>query len=233
MVEVNYGVWSSQLVYAPVQDGSGNTRAAVEFLLAAVQPGRDTSTIVWRFSNSRTARDTAEYFLVGRHAFLLFPGTYAVNIIAVDTNDRIHADTMTIPGVQITDEYTKPGLHLSSIELGNAMRYTNGEVSPFIKNGIEIIPNVLNRYDDRNLQLSYYAELYGIARSVPGDSFRVQTVIYDGDKNIFYAKTAAYPKAANSIVIANSLPIESLLSGRYYLRIAAFPASGKGIPPAS
>ncbi len=228
LIELYYGVMSSELVYSPSQGGNGEESASVEFTMTGEQTGGKSFKELWRFNTKRVKQDTSKNILVGTHSFMAQAGMYSVRIVAVDTNARSHADTLVIPNMRITDEYAKPGLHLSSIELGNSMRYaTSGETSVFIKNGVEIIPNVIKRYEDKNLNLTYYAELYNIQRSVPGDSLRIQTVIYDADKNIFYDNTAYMHKNANSIVLANTLPIESLVSGKYYLRIGAFPSVNK------
>jgi len=227
LVELYYGVSSKQLTFNPDKSKPGEDAAAVEFTLNGALYGVQSPVKEqWRFLANKKSGEDASDFLVGTHSFMLKPGIYTFNITAVDTNARSHVDTITIPNVKITGDFASQGLHLSSIELGNSFRYAGpGEKSSFIKNGIEIIPNVLKYYDDKNLQLTYYAELYNIDHAVKTDSFRVETVVYDGDKNIYYDKFAVQKKTANSIVLTSTLPVESLTSSKYYLRICAFPSS--------
>ncbi len=227
IVELYFGVWSDQLTYAAAQGGSGKNCAALEFTMAAEGATGASFNEQWRFGDCRSMHDSSDNFLVGKHSFILPPGAYSLRITVIDTNAREHSGTTEIPSFAITDEFTKPGLHISGIELGNSLRRAGGEISSFIKNGYEIIPNVLNRYDDRNLRLSYYAELYNTGLAVSGDSFHIQTVIYDAEGNIYYAKTVYYPKSASPIILANSLSIKPLATGKYYLRIIAYPSTDK------
>ncbi|HZV12714.1 MAG TPA: GWxTD domain-containing protein, partial [Candidatus Kapabacteria bacterium] len=179
------------------------------------------------FTTTKSGNDTTDDFLTGVHDLILSPGQYELSIASVDTNDRSRIDSQTA-SFKIYN-FSQPYIMLSSVELGNSMRYVSGqEHSTFIKNGIEVVPNVLGYYDDKNLKLTYYAEVYNIQKSVPGESFRIETMIMDQDANVLYDHTSVKPKSANSIVFAETLPIESLTSGKYRLVLRAFTSADRG-----
>lgn len=225
MLEVYYGVSSKTLKYIP-GTSSGSTTAAVEFTLQATQKGVPTAVELWRFTTTKNASDTADDFLTGVHDVILPPGQYEMTITSVDTNDRSKVDSQNA-SMKIYN-FSQPYIMLSSVELGNSLRYTSGqEKSSFIKNGIEVVPNVLGYYDDKNLKLTYYAEVYNLLKSVPGESFRIETMILDDASNVLYDHTSVKPKNANSIVLAETLPVESLTSGKYRLVLRAFTAADR------
>jgi GWxTD domain-containing protein len=98
----------------------------------------------------------------------------------------------------------------------------------FVKNGVRVMPNPSHNYSRDTGQGHFYAEGYGLDTTSMGDSvFMIAIDIVNANGEV--AKklpTLAYQKPGESAVISASFPVDSLVAGKYGLRVSLVDGEG-------
>ncbi len=216
-VEVFASVQRSHLKY---EEAGDSLRAEFMVRLDVLQ---DTSSVLsdtFRAIDAVPKADppTKGQFFPHVFRFIMKPGAYTLRASlfqeAPEPRD-VAVDTITVMA------YREDQLALSQIELGCRLDYTK-EKSPFVKNGVLIVPNP-TRFFGTDLPLFYYyAEAYGLDYdSARADSYAVF-------RRIIHAENGSparpevkktYPTTGSSVVIADGFPISTLRTGTYELEL--------------
>ena len=177
----------------------------------------------WHVSTTIAQLGDTNRNMLGVHQLLLAPGDYKLHVEIIDSGLLERRDSFTL--AYRVRAFPTNSVAMSSIQLGRSMRYVNvGEHSPFVKGGIEITPNVRSMYDDASLSLVYYAEVYNLNLLTGQDSLFVSTEIVNSDGTPVYQRVAPKAHPGSAIAVADSMSIDALTSGRYYLTIRAITA---------
>ncbi|HEY3294346.1 MAG TPA: GWxTD domain-containing protein [bacterium] len=160
---------------------------------------------------------SGQYFA---HAFRFFmvPGIYGIRAslyqAAPDARDIIQ-DTLRVSALTIDS------LRVSDIELGSKLEFVK-ENSPFVKNGVLLIPNPARFYGTKLPVFYYYLETYGLDfDSAAVDSYAVFQRVVDAESGkLVRPETSKMHRAAGHTgVIADGFPVTTLRTGIYYLDV--------------
>lgn len=157
--------------------------------------------------------------LVDQKRFLLKPGAYMFEALFKDFYNP--ENMYRLNEAVIVDDYTG-GVRMSDIELVESYKPTE-EISHFYKNGLQVVPYVINYYPKHVNKLSFYAEVYNTDSYLSEDAFAVKyflEVSETGKVLNTYGKVMKYSVSPVNVVL-NSLNITDLASGNYNLVIQA------------
>jgi len=174
-------------------------------------------TVGWRAGNrvdKLSALDDRGYLITDMLADIIPVGRYAVEITASNGSSvgRV-AFPMNVPAL------ARNGLGLSTIEL--AYQITPDTAGRFVKNGYRVMPNPSGQFRRSEKKISYYAEAYGLDTSATAESsFTVTSDILASDGSVVgTASVLSYRKPGESAVIVAEVPVDTLLSGDYNLKV--------------
>ena len=216
-VEIFASVQRSHLKYEQLGD---SLRASFEVKLDVLQ---DTAvvlsdTLVATDLIHKTEPPSKGQFFAHVFRFIMKPGTYALRAVLVQGGD-VTRDVATDTVRVITFAVDRPVM--SDIELGCQMEFTD-QISPFVKNGVKVIPNPTRFYGTDLPLFYYYAEAYGLSF----DSAKVDS--YDVTRRLLHAENGeparpetkkTYRTTGASAVIADGFPISTLRTGTYLLEL--------------
>ena len=226
LVEFYYDIPSTALTYH-TRDGATQI-ATVMCSLSADQWGIVRGAEKWMFRAERTAGETGERGLVGVRSLVLAPGEYRFTAVVLDSATPHIVDTVTVNFT--VHAFSAPKPTVSSIQLAQSLRYAApSESSPFIKGGIELIPNARDVYQDGALTLVYYAEVYNLQQLKPTDSLFVETYIIDQGGIPVYHRVVPRPHSVPAIAVVESLPLDAVNSGKYRVIVRAITAHGGSV----
>lgn len=221
LVEFYYEIPKSGLTFRTVDNMRQS--ASVMCRLHAEQWGVVRGNEEWHVATTITHAEDTNRNMLGVHQLILQPGDYQLHVEVIDSGLQERRDTFTLS--YRVRAFPTTSIAMSSIQLGRTMRYVSAaEYSPFVKGGIEIIPNVRSVYDDASLSLVYYTEVYNLNLLSGQDSLFIATEIVNSDGTPMYQRVSAKAHPGPAIAVADSMSIDALMSGRYYLTIRAITA---------
>lgn len=119
-------------------------------------------------------------------------------------------------------DFPSDSMAFSGIELLSSYKKTDVP-GPLVKNGFELIPNIINYYPQSINVLSFYAELYNSKIVLGNDAFLLTSYIrpFEADKKLdqYFHRKKVTPD--NVTVMLNSFDISELPSGNYILVLEA------------
>ncbi|HNW91015.1 MAG TPA: GWxTD domain-containing protein [Bacteroidales bacterium] len=155
---------------------------------------------------------------IDQQRFLLPNGTYEVEIIIADKNDKaipfksyetivvdFPADKITISGIELVESYKK-----------------TDSVNILTKNGLEMLPYIIYYYPEKIGKLTFYAEIYNTDKFFGGDEkFLLSSYIEVNENNNLYGEFKKIKKetARNVVVVLSEFDLSLLPTGNYNLVI--------------
>jgi GWxTD domain-containing protein len=174
----------------------------------------------WMIANSRPENGAAPRALLTSRLFELHPGDYGVQIYYADAADKSNRDsaefTMTVR------DYSGTRLQLSDIQIATEINQSDEPSAQFYRNGYVVYPNVTGIISEPFLVLNTYLEVYNSDR-VPTSEYNITYGIADSSRKLFYQRDEKRPRGTSKgIVEINSIIMEELPSGDYYLVVKAY-----------
>jgi GWxTD domain-containing protein len=214
-VEIYYNIRRSQLKYEPLDKGY---EAIIDFKLDLKDSsGNVLNSVSWKGANQiakLSDLNDKNYLISDMLADRLPPGQYQVDLFISNGDKKGHAAfDMNIPSFMDQE----PGL--STLEL--AYKIAPDSVGKFVKNGLLVMPNPSGMFLQENGKMNVYAEGYGLDTSSVADSmFYIQLeVLTKEGQTITSFAPISYHKPGESAVIVNTIPIDSMQSGDYDLKM--------------
>lgn len=144
--------------------------------------------------------------------------SYSFEFNAVDLNSNQTAtNKVALDPIQFTDDK----MQLSEVQLANQITAV-AEPSPFSKNGVEIIPNIGNFFNEQHKQLAFYLEIYNAQVDLGKDQdFLLEYAIVNPTSNLVINNLRGFKrlKTAPVIPVVQVFPIENLPSGNFKLTL--------------
>jgi GWxTD domain-containing protein len=213
-LEVYLTIQRSGLKFIQVDSGY---QAPVDVTLELRSPDSLLSTTPWSFVDKAKTLDeiTPKQKLPDISIFpQLEPGKY----ILVGHVRDVNRDTTYTRSLSLDLEpYSKTDLAFSDIELATQLEKTEAK-NKFCKNGFMVIPNPEHLYGMSLTMLYYYTEIYNLKGE--GGEFTVDRVILDDQgKEVKKLPPKTRKKIGSSLVEVDGIPVASLRSGVYNLKL--------------
>jgi GWxTD domain-containing protein len=182
--------------------------------------GRHVLGADWITSHSKSGTPSGEYTLVGKRLLAVRPGSYKAHIYYEDANDRSRHDstifTMTVP------DLTTKRLATSDIMIAADISPSTDTADQFYRNGYHLVPNISSVIAPPFLVLNSYVEIYHADR-VPTAEYDMIYALADSAGHIFFRKDVKRQRpSAAGVVETNTLTLEEVPSGDYYLILEVF-----------
>jgi len=176
--------------------------------------------------NSRAIKDSNDinFCLIDQKRIALKPGIYQLELFAKDVNDSSNV-YKTKQSLHVQDCDAR--LSISDIELVESFQAASTE-NIYVKNGLELQPQVLEFYGDNMKKLNFYAEVYHSDLSNAGQKLLLKTILTQ-ENGIPLADFGMAKKvdAAPVIPLMQTIDISNLKTGNYYLEISLIDQHGK------
>tara|TARA_R110002096_G_scaffold37102_4_gene103246 strand:- start:26962 stop:28413 length:1452 start_codon:yes stop_codon:yes gene_type:complete len=159
--------------------------------------------------------------LIDLKRFSLKNGNYTLSFQVVDL---ITKDTVSSKFDLREINYHADQFSISDIQLVNELNQLEGETTPFVKSGLEVIPNFSHNYGPNLSELHFYAELYNSTIEFGEDqAFLIEyAIVNEGtEKVVANLRHAKRQKTADISPLLFSFNIDQLPSGKYDLLINA------------
>ena len=221
MIEIHYGINESGLAYR--LDSAGWMATAEVTVIARL---KDSVAFADRWLLTHTIGDTSnisrELNLVGVRPIHLPRGEYTLAIIVRDRNSAAKADSV---GFRMpVSPFATDRMVLSDIEFATVVRKGQGE-SPFIKNTLEVIPNVGGLFLGSQ-QCNYYLEAYNLRQGGEGGALAIRSVVHDALGKEVLSWERPRRRVGESAVLIDHFDISSLHSGTYLLHFIITDSAG-------
>lgn len=222
-LEVYLSFYQKDLTYQIAEDHfEAAYYALVEVMSGDSVIARDAKQRADMVNDNQALKSNRQF--VNTFIFDLPPGKYDFKVVVRDVNSKRFGEF--VDEVNIPD-YSRPGLQLSDIQLGNLIKKSN-EQTEFDKNTFRIIPNPDGIFHPGQPILYYYMEIYNL---VPSDTekYTVESWLTNlsGD-TIRSFPTQKKAKPGASAVWVSGINILSTESGQYALHVKVTdPESGQ------
>jgi|GEM_PF-1814305 len=158
--------------------------------------------------------------LLGSRLVAMAPGEYDATIYYTDITHPEHGDSAKFD--LIVPSYAGDRLQLSDVAVVNEASRSDDQANPFYRNGYVVLPNVSSVISAPFLVLNTYLEVYNADR-IPTSEYHISYKLADSARRIFYETQVSRPRAAAGVSVElNSLPLDSLPSGLYYIIVKAY-----------
>lgn len=227
-VEVCYALPQAALTFG--KDSAGLS-ASLDLTLRALT--KDSVIYVDRWLVESVVSDTAQMNqtrnLVGLRRFALRSGSYTLRIVGRDTRNAAHRDSLDIR--LAVKPFPVTALAFSDLEIASVIR-TNGQPSPFLKNTLEVIPNVGAVFSG-DQTCYYYVEAYNLLVGGDARDFIVRTTVRDAVGKEVYTHDRVRKRQGESLVVADQMSLKAVHSGTYQMQVTAVDSSNKVLAAAS
>jgi len=221
MIEIHYGINESGLAYR--QDSTGWMATAEVTVVARL---KDSVAFADRWLLTHTIKDTSdisrELNLVGVRPIQLPRGEYTLAIIVRDRNSAAKPDSIAFR--MPVSPFVTDRMVLSDIEFASVVRKGQGE-SPFIKNTLEIIPNVGGLFSGSQ-QCNYYLEAYNLRQGGEGGALAIRSIVRDALGKEVLSWERPRRRVGESAVLVDHFDVSSLHSGTYLLHFIIIDSVG-------
>ena len=221
LIEIHYGINESGLAYR--RDSTGWT-ATVE--ITVIARTKDSIAQADRWLLTHTITDTSsisrDLNLVGVRPIQLPRGDYIVALIALDRNNAARPDSI---GFRLhVSPFATDKMVLSDVEFATVIRKGQGE-SPFIKNTLEVIPNVGGLFSGTQ-QCNYYLEAYNLRQGGEGGALAIRAIVRDALGKEVLSWERPRRRVGESAVLVDHFEVNSLHSGTYLLHFMMTDSAG-------
>jgi GWxTD domain-containing protein len=215
-VEVYVAIQRSGLNYSQADTGLKADFLVVLDILKDNQVTLADSFLARDLIDSSEAKTLMGQYFTHAFRFIMLPGNYGLKAslyqTGTDPRDVVN-DTLVIP------KYSLDSLNVSDIELGTKLDFVQ-ERSPFVKNGVKLIPNPTGFFGTKLPMFYYYLEVYGLNYdSTRSDSFVVFQSVRDAEseKLVRPVSRKAHHIIGSTAVVADGFPVTTLRTGTYEL----------------
>ena len=140
-------------------------------------------------------------------------GEYGISISVKDKSDSVVYKSLN-DSLRVINFYTKP-VDVSGIQLAsNIITDSEKENSIFYKNGMEVVPNPADYYDNEPIMF-YYTELY--SNGVNKGNVTLERTVFDVNGKTFDQKKRELSSFQNDVVDFDVINITKFPSGEYTL----------------
>ena len=145
------------------------------------------------------------------------PGEYVLRIFMEDLETR---KALTFEKKIRVPDYRQPGLQISDIQIAAAMSNTK-KGGPLVKNGVEIVPNVLRILRAQENVLYVYSEIYNLRSNTESASTEVvATFVIKGEKNeAILSIERILRKPGSTCNLSAQIPLGKFKAGEYQLTL--------------
>lgn len=153
------------------------------------------------------------------------PGTYILEVHVSDLADT--ANKQTIRNKLVVPEMSNE-LALSGISLIGSYEKSEDPSDPYYRNGLRLLPRVVNFFPGENDQLRFYCEIYHSAEQLSGERFLAKYRIVAGE-NQTVGSYAGFKKmeTAEVNVLFTAFDLTDLHTGNYYLLVEILDSKGQ------
>lgn len=218
LVEFNIEFSDAGLVYKK-QDGAMMGQLYTRLALREATSG-EVMVVDWVTAVHKADPDDDARAMLGSQLVALAPGRYDAHLYYQDEADHSRNDStkfeLTVPA------FTGERLRLSDVIVANEASPSSDNTNPFFRNGYVVLPNVSSVINPPFLVLNTYLEVYN-AHKVPTSEYHISYKLADSNRTIFYESQVTRQRAGvRTTVELNSLPLDSLPSGTYYVIVKAY-----------
>lgn len=158
--------------------------------------------------------------LMGRKSLALRPGTYRGEIYYEDVNRKSNHDSAEF--AMVVPDLAGKRVRTSDVMILADMSPSDDSTDQFYRNGFRMIPNMTSVIAPPFLVLNTYAEVYN-ADAVPTTEYSVIYALADSSGRVFFRKDLKRPRpSAPAVMETNSLTLEEVPSGEYYLIVQIY-----------
>lgn len=148
--------------------------------------------------------------------FLLFPGTYSVEIVLQDLESKAVGSTEKSMKV---DAFGTDKIELAGIEFARSIKRSESK-NQFTKSAVEVIPNPSRVFGIESPFIYFYTEAYNIALdSVSSGNVIKEYYLNDFNGNELKSSRKEVKTKGNSAVWADKINVLDLVSGKYLLQL--------------
>lgn len=184
------------------------------------QPSGAPFVVDWMNAVPEPPKDEPAHLIAGLRTFAIPQGSYNASIYIEDVNDPARHDTTNFP--LMLPAFGGDKISLSDIEIASEAYAAEEPENLFYKNSHIVVPNIMGVLDPPLYELNSYVEIYN-AETVTTPTFDIVYQIAGPDKKLIYERSYTLPHPeAGGIVRVESMPLDSLPSATYLLRILAF-----------
>ncbi len=218
LVAFNIEFSDDGLAYVQQDDGSmvGQLYTRLRF---TNDPAGDPEVIDWVTAVPKGDAE-AGVAMLGTQLIALAPGNYDAQIYYHDVADQNRRDSARFQ--LVVPSFAGRDLQLSDIIVANEASQSEDRSHPFFRNWYVVIPNVSATITPPFLVLNTYVEIYNADR-VPTSDYHIVYRLADSARNVFYETQVTRPRSASRMSVElNTLPLDSIPSGQYYVVIKAY-----------
>lgn len=182
--------------------------------------GAEPMVVDWVTAVQKADPDDDARAMLGSQLVALAPGRYQADLYYQDEADPSRRDStkfeLTVPA------FSGERFQLSDVIVATEASQSSDNTNPFFRNGYVVLPNVSSVINPPFLVLNTYLEVYN-AHKVPTSEYHIAYKLADSNKTIFYESQVTRPRATGKTTVElNSLPLDSLPSGTYYIIVKAY-----------
>ena len=218
-VEVYTAIQRTGLTYSHSGDSlSADFQVILDILKANEVAMSDTFKARDVVDTAESHANVAGQYFTHAFRFVMLAGTYGLRASlfqgGAEVGDVVNT-TLVVP------RYTMDSLRVSDIELGSKLDFVK-EKSPFVKNGVLLIPNPTGFFGTKLPLFYYYLEAYDLDfDSARVDSYVVYQRVLDAEtsKMVRPESSRQHRAAGKTAVIADGFPVTTLRTGTYYIEL--------------
>lgn len=220
IMEFNIEFSDGGLVYARQDDGSTAGQLYTRLMFTPVGRQAEPLVVDWVTAVPKGAGGDGDQAMLGSQFVALTPGEYDAELYYQDLADRDRRDSssfrLTVPS------FAGKKLQLSDVMVVNEASQSTDPSNPFFRNGYVVLPNVSSVILPPFLVLNTYLEVYN-ADQIPTSEYHISYRLADSSRTVFYETQVTRPRAAGKTSVElNSLPLDSLPSGQYYVIVKVY-----------
>ncbi|MEX0812619.1 MAG: GWxTD domain-containing protein [Chitinophagales bacterium] len=218
-VETGLMILGGKLKY--LENESGKLSAAVDVLL--LFKNEEGIVAFDKYRLNREIIDSSEInvlALIDRKRFALDEGVYSFQLLVKDANNP--SDTALISEMHTVD--IDPVIpNFSDIQLIEDHEKSSEDNSVFVKNGLFMLPQIVQYYPKTITRMSFYAELYHSEKYVGEDALLITYNVRRAKNKEIVADLNGYKKVQSAEVVPflAGFNISDLPTGNYILRLEA------------
>ncbi|MDO8550928.1 MAG: hypothetical protein Q7S39_12375, partial [Ignavibacteria bacterium] len=222
-----------EFYYSFGQRGLAQTQTDSTILLEGVLDIEITDTLTqtivinreWKINHE--IKDTADMnkSLVGIISFILPASEYVCVISGRNFNDssiiRTYKESIKV------EAFIGNSLSISNIQIAsNILQESPNKNSVFYKNSFEIIPLPTSIFGENLPVLFHYFELYNLQNLNNNFPLKLNTVVYNSRRDIFYNKSKNLTKTTDSRVEVGTIPVNKFPTDSYTLSVSLIDSIG-------
>ncbi len=219
LVEFNIEFSDAGLAYVKQKDGAmmGQLYTRLTFR----EKGNPEPRIAdWVTAVPQGSGDGEARAMLGSKLVALPPGEYDAQIYYQDEADQGKRDSASFK--LDVPSFAGGNLQLSDVVVVNEAAPSDDPANPFFRNGYMVLPNVSSVINPPFLVLNTYTEVYN-ANRIATSEYHLVYRLADASRKVFYETKLTRPRPSSKVSVElNSIPLDSLPSGQYFVSVKAY-----------